>query len=338
MNPARSKTFFIIGFCFLMAMALFSSLDASIVYILSGIAIFFIFLGFYTGPSLFQRSGAPGSDRPFQKQSFQKAQPTQPRPATGLADIIRQAKFRFQSGQFASAAPARKIILAVVIIFIVVTMIPILVSLFSSGGDAVNYYSIAEMQYYNGQYDSAYANYKAALQIDPEYEEAMLGLGKTQMNRNERDSAIYMFDKLIGMDADNKEAVYNKGLVYYEQKKYSEGISLMAPVLEANPDYYDAMLLLGDFYYIEQKYDDALSWYGKAYEEGGIRSRMLCHMMAYIYDTKSSYDKAIPLYQEALNYDSTIVDIYIRLGELIPGENGEFYRAKAAALNVALSN
>ena len=59
---------------------------------------------------------------------------------------------------------------------------------------------------------------------------------------------------------------------------------------------------------------------------------MLCHIMAYIYDTKGDYAKAISFYQEALSYDSSIVDIYQRLGELIPGDDGNFYRTKAVQL------
>lgn len=54
--------------------------------------------------------------------------------------------------------------------------------------------------------------------------------------------------------------------------------------------------------------------------------------MAYIYDTKNNYDKAIPLYKEALTYDTTVVDIYTRLSELIPGEEGNYYRTQAVKL------
>jgi hypothetical protein len=52
--------------------------------------------------------------------------------------------------------------------------------------------------------------------------------------------------------------------------------------------------------------------------------------MAYIYDTKSQAQKAIPLYKEAISMDTTRTDIYRRLGELVPGEEGNLYRQKAA--------
>jgi hypothetical protein len=54
--------------------------------------------------------------------------------------------------------------------------------------------------------------------------------------------------------------------------------------------------------------------------------------MAYIYDTKGNYSNAIGLYKEELRYDSTVVDIYKRLGELLPNEDGNYYRIQAVKL------
>jgi hypothetical protein len=54
--------------------------------------------------------------------------------------------------------------------------------------------------------------------------------------------------------------------------------------------------------------------------------------MGYIYDQRGDQEKAIHLYQEALNYDSTRVEIYNRLGELFPGLDGEQYRITAREL------
>ena len=50
-DPLKSKAYFIIGYIFLMAMALAWSVDTSIVYIFFGIAAFFLFLGVYSRPS-----------------------------------------------------------------------------------------------------------------------------------------------------------------------------------------------------------------------------------------------------------------------------------------------
>jgi tetratricopeptide (TPR) repeat protein len=206
---------------------------------------------------------------------------------------------------------------------------------FGSSGqwdDSVVYFQNAEQYYLNGNYDSAYVNYRQAWKANDQYIEAMVGYGKVLAVRNQQDSAIIMFDKALSIDPDYNDASYNKALTYYNRANYGETIAILAPLLEKNPDYYDAMLLIGDSHYEQKQFDEAMVWYKDAYENGGIRSRALCHLMAYIYDTKGDYSNAIDLYKEALSYDSTVVDIYIRLGELLPNEEGNYYRTQAIKL------
>ena len=141
-----------------------------------------------------------------------------------------------------------------------------------------------------------------------------------------------MYDKAFDIDPEYLSAPYAKGAMFYNLQQYNEAIELMDPLLQENTDYYNGMLLMGDCYYALNQFDNAIVWYANAYENGGMRSSALCHLMAYIYDTRGDNSKAIGLYQEALQYDSTIVDIYKRLGELLPNEDGNYYRAKAIRL------
>jgi len=325
----KARTYFAMAFIFLVAMALFWSVDASFVYIFLGAACFFLFLAFYSNPP--KRDSAQSDKKSYQQEK--KDFVTKSTFIDDLKSILQRKKIEFSSGRGTTMpAPGRKFIAVVAISFFVIFMISILVAIFNSGSgsyDAVSYYAAAEQHYLAQEYDSAYINYRRALRLDPEYKEAIVGYGNVLVVRNERDSAIMMFDKALELNPDYKEAAYNKALAFYDQKKYNDGIAVLTPLIDANQDYYDAMLLLGDCYYTQSKYDDAIPWYENAYQNGGIRSRILCHIMAYIYDTKGEYDKAIGLYQEALSYDSSNVDIYKRLGELIPGEDGNFYRVKA---------
>jgi tetratricopeptide (TPR) repeat protein len=328
----RSKNYFVLAAVFFLLMALAWSVDKSLVYIFLGFASFFLFLGFFNMPSAqsaqtFRRSASDGPGRDLGK-------------GFGIADALRtifQQKNTFSTANTSvpQAAQVRKIVLIAIAFISVIALVPVLVVSFNSGGgtyDAGNYYSIAEQQYLSQAYDSAYVNYRRAISLNPDYAEAIVGYGDVLVVRNEKDSAIIMYNRALEINPDYKEADYKIGLVLYDQKKYDEGISLLATVLEENPEYYDGMLLMGDFYYIQEKYDDAIQWYENAYQNVGARSRILCHIMAFIYDNKGDYEKAISLYQEALNYDSSVVDIYQRLGELIQGENGDFYRSRAIEL------
>lgn len=326
----KSRTYFALGTLFLLAMALSWSVDTSLVYIFLGFACFFLFLGFHNTP----RPDGPKHEHrkayPSEQQEEKKKTPF----TEDLRNIFQKTSLNFpKSG--AGPVNISRIVRLVMIGIFVFFIAPIIVSIIrgeDGSGSSIDYYTAGEQYYFTQQYDSASISYKRAIQADPENAQAILGYGNVLLVRNERDSAIMMFNRALEISPEYKEASYNKALVLYDQKKYSDGIAILLPLIEQNPDYYDAMLLLGDYYYIQKNYDAAMPLYENAYQNGGMRSRMLCHIMAYIYDTKGDYEKAIGLYQEALSYDSSVVDIYQRLGELIPGENGNFYRVKAVQM------
>jgi tetratricopeptide (TPR) repeat protein len=322
-----SRFYFGLGYGFLFIMALLSSVDSSIVYILLGAATFCIFLGFYNRPSAPKMHGWTSPKRPQQQARSQSTSATAI--LLQLINMIRQQ----QSGRTSasSSTKGRKSIIAFIPALVIIFMVIVVISMITSdndNGEASSYFYTAQTYSDAGQYDSAQLYFRKALRTDPEYNDAKVGNGKVFLLKNQLDSALYFFDQVIADDPDNVDAVYNKGVVYSEQGKYREGIELIAPLVEANPQHYDAMLLMGDYYYLQKQYSDALPWYNTAYTDGGMRSRMLCHIMAFIYDNDKQFDKAIPLYKEALSYDSTVVDIHQRLGELIPGEEGNYYRAK----------
>lgn len=331
----KSKRYFIISYIFFVAMALSWSIDTSLVYILFGIAVYFLFLCFY--------------NRPFRKNKFSRfekastASSPASEPSTTVSDAVKNI-FQKNPAYKESAdtqlpklplAANRKTIKAVVLgVFatIFIFLIGSVVSTDEDSDESVFYYQTAEQNYWSQNYDSAYLNYRKAWKLNPDYAEAVLGYGNVLTMRKQQDSAMIMIDRALEINPDYKEASYSKALVYYNQEKYSESIGVLKQVIDDNPDYYDAMLLIGDAFYAQTKYDEAIPYYENAYTNGGARSRMLCHIMAYIYDTKGDYDKAIDLYKEALSYDSTVVDIYKRLGELIPNEDGNFYRIQAVKL------
>ena len=323
----KSRTYFLIGYAFLFAVALFWSVDSSMVYIFLGLACFFLFLAFYARPRTVVKSDSTS----YRSQG----QRDYPRSTESLEDKIKQMLQRKSSATRIlptdPMAKSRKIALAVGAGFFALFAIPFVVALFGSGGsaDSISYYIAGQQHFEEQKYDSAYIEYKQALTIDPDYVEAIVGYGDVLVVRNERDSAIMMFDRALEINPDYVEATYKKAAAWYDQKKYNEAIGILTPMFIEQTQYYDAMLLMGDCYYVQKNYVDALAWYENAYQNGGIRTANLCYLMAYIYDTREDYERAIQLYKETLEYDPTIADIYKRLGELIPGEDGDSYRAKA---------
>jgi len=324
----KARAFFLLGWICLFVMALMWSVDGSLVAMAMGAAVVCFLLGFTSRPGA---AAQPRRERP----GYSK--PNDYTPGTFLSVLFG----RLRQGQQTTRPidPQRQKRGAVVMMFAVfvftIILVVVLSSLFSDDDASMGYgyFQLAETQYYNQQYDSARINYRRAWQADPKIADAYLGYGKALAMQDQSDSAIMLFDQAVAVDPDLKEAVYYKAQALSNQKKYDDAIAILNQLTTQYPDYDDARLLLGDAYYVQKRYDQALPYYETVYANPDSRSHILCYIMAYIYDTKGNTQKAIPLYQEALQRDSSVVDIYQRLGELMPGDDGNVYRAKAAQLS-----
>lgn len=161
--------------------------------------------------------------------------------------------------------------------------------------DMAYYLSTGDQFYEKGQYDSAYFYFRKATQYDPQSTDALFRYGNVLYTRNDPDSAIYYYDKVLASDREYYDAWYNKAWVYRERKKLDLSNQALKLLLEKNPDYLVARELLGDNYYDQRNYAEAKRLYLEAWPDDE--------------------------YNVALNQ---------RLGELIPGEEGEVYRQRGS--------
>jgi tetratricopeptide (TPR) repeat protein len=88
-------------------------------------------------------------------------------------------------------------------------------------------------------------------------------------------------------------------------------------------------MVLGDNYYSQEQFIQALDWYKQAYDKGAKTAGLL-NVMAYIYDQQNQKGEAIRFYKEALQQDSSLVDVYTRLADLEPSYS-DWYKKKAQA-------
>ena len=239
--------------------------------------------------------------REWKSQPESRPSPPPSQPAGG-SDILKQA-FR----KFNSLAPAYKmtiLVWSVVIIFFVTVFVLISTSDESDDTALAEYLRERGDAFYTSeQYDSAYYYFKAALRINPESPEVLVGYANTIYTKNYPDSSIFYYDKAIEINPYYSDAIYNKAWVYRQKKDYKASNQALEDLLEDNPDYYMARLMIGD----------------NDYDEGNKR-------------------EATRIYQEAYPYDSNNVNLNQRLGELLPSANGERYRRHAKELTQESSN
>ncbi|MBX2957384.1 MAG: tetratricopeptide repeat protein [Cyclobacteriaceae bacterium] len=201
----------------------------------------------------------------------------------------------------------------------------------SDDPDNAGYLQRARDFYYTSQYDSALYYYQLATSADPDNPDVYVEHGNIFMITDRYENALTLYEKALSINPRHSDAQYNKGLVYYEQGRYREAIKVTTNILYYDPSYYHAMLLIGDCYYTQNQLDSALRFYEGAYVNN-YKTSQLTYMLAYLYDTKGETAKAIGLYKETIDLDSANADSYERLSELLPPEEANWYRTRAAQI------
>jgi tetratricopeptide (TPR) repeat protein len=324
-SDKKAALYAVLCYLFSLLLSIFWSVDSSFAYIFSGIAILFLFLTF--------------KNVHFKKTSFQydHFEEVKDDKVTESSDVLHDLKSALKDKGISfgaepkNASPQQanqRIVLMVVGGIVIFFFSLVFIGIFSSdAGDEQFYYQQAEVFYDETLYDSAGRYFRKALAINEESTEALTGLGNTFLMKGQNDSSLIMYNKALALDPEYETARYQKALVLSYLKQYDEAVNEAKDLLELNPQYLEAMQLIGDTYYNQEKYDDAETWYDSAYAKG-LRNRYLCHLMGYINQTNGKTQQAINLYKEALKYDSSVVDIYERLLDIVPDNEKEWCKEK----------
>jgi tetratricopeptide (TPR) repeat protein len=321
---SKIKVYLIVAYVLLLIMALLSSLGQAFVYIFLGGSIFFVYLAL----------------QQWWEISADKFNLTNPFKGAGAkTSWSRQSKSstwtQSAAGPVASspALKNRRIAIAVAV-FVVSAFVGIMMLIVFSvdaredENELMFYQSVADGYFNKGNLDSAYLLYKRTTLMDATFDEGYYGLGLVKEQQGQTDSALYFYNKAVSIDADNVNAGYRSAWIHYLKNDHPRSLAILREVISRSEDFSAAYVVAGHNYYARNMYDSALMYYEPAYSKG-FRSAEFLNILAYIYDTKGRTGEAVAYYEETLQYDTTLTDVYKRLGELVPGEEGNEYRARA---------
>jgi tetratricopeptide (TPR) repeat protein len=323
---SKARNYLIIAVVLLFGMALLSSLHETFLYILGGFSVFFLFLAWQNWRRTIRDDKFGHYNRSERGSTF--------------ADNIRET-FRRETQAGERAQPltdqAKRIIFLVASFIGGIFTLIILIIVFTSGSDESDttvttetseFPQSADDLYSAGDYDAAYVQYRRNISENPSSAAGYYGIANIKTVLKERDSALFYYDKALAADPELFDAAYGKALIYFNEQNYNQSNEELRYIFGRNDQFVNAHLLAGDNYYFSKDYDRAIGYYETAYRLEA-RSKELANIMAYIYDVKGDQTRAIAFYKETLQYDSTATDVYKRLGELLPGEEGNLYRQKA---------
>ncbi|VDP04605.1 unnamed protein product [Soboliphyme baturini] len=127
-------------------------------------------------------------------------------------------------------------------------------SLYSSGltvcpGNAKIYYNLAKVSLDNGQRFKALENYRFALQLYPDYEQALNNLANLLKDEGELTEAEVLLERAVKIKSDFATAWMNLGTVKAALKKYKESEKCYLIALKFRPKYADCLYNLGNLVY-----------------------------------------------------------------------------------------
>ena len=114
------------------------------------------------------------------------------------------------------------------------------------------------------RYEEALATYEKAIDIKPDYPQALSGQGKALFQLKKYQESLTAYDKAIQIQPNYLEAWTNRGFVLVRLKRYSEAIATVDKALQLKNDDPKIWQLKGDIFIKNNQYNDAV----KAYEQG----------------------------------------------------------------------
>ena len=122
----------------------------------------------------------------------------------------------------------------------------------------------------NGNVDEAIELYQQSIAVKPDNDVAHLGLANAYSSQDRYDEALSEYAALVQINPQNAEGYYGPGLVYFNQEKYNEAIDQFkqAETLyqEQNSDYIvDAQAYIGFSYAMLEDYESGRDYLELAY-------------------------------------------------------------------------
>ena len=106
--------------------------------------------------------------------------------------------------------------------------------------------------------------YRAAIRMDPEYGEALNGLGGMLIRQKRIDEAEPLFEKALSIDPNHATALINLALINRFRGDNENALQLLRKVIARNPDYAEAHLNIGSLLAAMKKHDEAIQHLSQA--------------------------------------------------------------------------
>ncbi len=129
---------------------------------------------------------------------------------------------------------------------------------------AHEYYNQAKSAAQQGLTKQAMEFYRTAIRLDPEYGQALTGLGALLLMQKRIDEAQPLFKQALSIDPNHATALINLAMIDRSRGDNESALKRLRKVIARNPGYAEAQLNLGSLLASMKKYDEAIQHLSKA--------------------------------------------------------------------------
>ena len=170
------------------------------------------------------------------------------------------------------------------------------------------------------RYQEALATYEKAIDIKPDYPQALYGQGKALFQLKKYQESLIAYDQAIQIQPNYLEAWTNRGFVLVRLKRYSEAIATVDKALQLKNDDPKVWQLKGDIFIKISQYNDAI----KAYEQAinfQADNPELWYKKGLAFQNLKQYEEAITAYKKTVELKPDHESAWYNLGNCLVNLN-----------------
>ena len=143
-------------------------------------------------------------------------------------------------------------------------------------------------------YNESIKLFDKVLKLYPDNEQALMGMAKAYTGLGRYKEAMKLYDRLNELSYANNESRYGMAYLYYKMGKMLWAKRLCDRILQNDPYYYDALLLYADIKAKDKRVDDAIDFVKKAidakddYPDAFVKLAEMLYLK-YVYSGDSAY-------------------------------------------------
>ncbi|MCI0469974.1 MAG: tetratricopeptide repeat protein, partial [Nitrospirae bacterium] len=191
---------------------------------------------------------------------------------------------------------------------------------------AYEFYSKGYASWSQGDIKTALDYYHKAIEIDPNYENALFELGYIYNDSGEPKKAIQYYTRAASLYP-KKDVLNNLGLAYSKIDDYANAEIWYKKSLELDPNYAIALNGLGLVKWKQKDYSDAEYWYKKAIRADS-KYYLAYYNLGILYEAQKDYDESIKHYKKAIDLEPKYTNSMINLGLLYETKEKDYSEAE----------